>query len=255
MLASAAGAVVAASIASLFGVKGTIVGVAIGSAAATMGTAFVAQSIDRTHHAVRQVVVRAPDTSLLRRLGGTNAAGAVTESTPVTDTPATEAPTSTEARIDETATAATAATAATPITSSGPATAVLPELVSTEDAPKQWNWRVVAETAAIVFLLVLLLITVVELVAGKPLADLFGGSSSGSGTTVQNIFRGSTKTKSPTTSTTTVPVTSTPSTSAGSTTSTTGGSTTTTTSRPTTTTSLPTTTTSSGVSTTTTVAP
>ena len=47
ILASAAGAVLAALIASAFGVKGTIVGVAIGSAAATMGTALVAQSIDR----------------------------------------------------------------------------------------------------------------------------------------------------------------------------------------------------------------
>ena len=70
ILASAAGAVIAAVIASSFGVKGTIVGVAIGSAAATMGTAFVAQSIERGHEAVKQVVVRAPETStLLRKLG------------------------------------------------------------------------------------------------------------------------------------------------------------------------------------------
>ena len=61
---------IAAVIASSFGVKGTIVGVAIGSAAATIGTAFVAQSIDRGHEAVKQVAVRAPETStLLRKLG------------------------------------------------------------------------------------------------------------------------------------------------------------------------------------------
>ncbi len=76
ILASAAGAVIAAVIASIFGVKGTIVGVAIGSAAATMGTAFVAQSIERGQHAVKQVVVRAPESStLLRKLGGTGASG------------------------------------------------------------------------------------------------------------------------------------------------------------------------------------
>ncbi len=82
ILASAAGAVIAALIASIFGVKGTIVGVAIGSAAATFGTAVVAQSIERGHQAVKQVVVRVPETStLLRRLGGTGAAG-VAQSVP-----------------------------------------------------------------------------------------------------------------------------------------------------------------------------
>ena len=76
ILASAAGAVIAAVIASTFGVKGTIVGVAIGSAAATMATALVAQSIERGHEAVKQVVVRAPEAStLLRKLGGTGASG------------------------------------------------------------------------------------------------------------------------------------------------------------------------------------
>ena len=76
ILASTAGAVIAAVIASIFGVKGTIVGVAIGSAAATMATAFVAQSIERGHQAVKQVVVRAPESStLLRKLGGTGASG------------------------------------------------------------------------------------------------------------------------------------------------------------------------------------
>lgn len=76
ILASASGAVLAAVIASLFGVKGTIVGVAIGSAAATFGTTFVAQSIERGHDAMKQVVVRVPDGStLLRRLGGTKSVG------------------------------------------------------------------------------------------------------------------------------------------------------------------------------------
>src|SRR5271154_3060192 len=76
ILASTAGAVCAAVVASIFGVKGTIVGVAIGSAAATMATAFVAQSIDRGPQAVKQAAIRAPEAStLLRRLGGTGATG------------------------------------------------------------------------------------------------------------------------------------------------------------------------------------
>jgi hypothetical protein len=83
ILASAAGAVIAALIASSFGVTGTIVGVAIGSMAATLGTALVAQSIERGQKAVKQVVVRVPDgpaSTLLRRVGGTGAAGGATSS-------------------------------------------------------------------------------------------------------------------------------------------------------------------------------
>ena len=88
ILASTAGAVIAAVIASIFGVKGTIVGVAIGSAAATMATAFVAQSIERGHQAVKQVVVRAPETStLLRKLGGTGASGGATSSADASSAP------------------------------------------------------------------------------------------------------------------------------------------------------------------------
>jgi hypothetical protein len=230
VLASVAGAVVAATIASFFGVSGTIVGVAIGSAAATIGTAVVAQSIDRTHHAVRQAVVRAPDSSLLRRLGGTNVAGTVTESVPEADTPVTEAVTSNEVRGDE--------VPVTEITSPGPRTAVVPEVETPVEVPRQLNWRVVAVTSLIVFVLVLAIITLVELGAGKPLADLFGGSP-GNGT---SIFGGTTNTTHPPSSTTTtVPSTTRPSTTAGTTTSTTAGSTTTTTtSVPTTTTTGPT---------------
>jgi hypothetical protein len=229
VLASVAGAVVAATIASFFGVSGTIVGVAIGSAAATIGTAVVAQSIDRTHHAVRQAVVRAPDSSLLRRLGGTNVAGTVTDSVPEADTPVTEAVTSNEVRGDE--------VPVTEITSPGPRTAVVPEVETPVEVPRQLNWRVVAVTSLIVFVLVLAIITLVELGAGKPLADLFGGSP-GNGT---SIFGGTTNTTQPPPSTTTtVPSTTRPSTTAGSTTSTTAGSTTTTTRVPTTTTSGPT---------------
>ena len=229
VLASVAGAVVAATIASFFGVSGTIVGVAIGSAAATIGTAVVAQSIDRTHHAVRQAVVRAPDSSLLRRLGGTNVAGAVTESVPEADAPVAEAVGSNEVRGDE--------VPVTEITSPGPRTAGVPEVETPAEVSRQLNWRVVAVTSLIVFVLVLAIITLVELGAGKPLADLFGGSP-GNGT---SLFGGTTNTTQPPASTTTtVPPTTRPTTAPGSTTSTPGGSPTTTPSRPTTTTTGPT---------------
>jgi hypothetical protein len=256
MLASAAGAVVAASIASIFGVKGTIIGVAIGSAAATMGTAVVAQSIDRTHHAVRQAVVRAPDKSLLRRLGGTMAAGAVDETTPGANNALTEKTTSNEAQVDETAATGISppelVTAETKIDSPGPPTAVLAEVETAEDAPRKVNWLLLAGTVALVFVFSLAVVTVVELIAGRPLADLFGGPTTGGGTTVQNIFGGSTKPHRTAPTSTTVPATSTSTTSAGSTTSTTGESNTTTTAPPTTTTSGPATSTTVGSSTTTT---
>jgi hypothetical protein len=86
MLASAGGAVLAAVIASLFGVKGTIIGVAIGSLAATFGTAMVSQSIERGHAAVKQVVVKVPErANLLRRLGGTAASGQTQTAEPGAD--------------------------------------------------------------------------------------------------------------------------------------------------------------------------
>ena len=88
ILASVGGAVIAAIIASTFGVKGTIVGVAIGSAAATIGTALVAQSIERGQQAVKQVVVRAPDSSsLLRKLGATGLSGDAASSVDASSAP------------------------------------------------------------------------------------------------------------------------------------------------------------------------
>lgn len=252
MLASAAGAVAAASIASFFGVKGTIIGVAIGSAAATMGTAITARSIDRTHHAVRQVVVRAPETSLLRRLGGTDATGAVTESVAPVETPVTEEVSSNQAQLDQTAT--------TDISRPEPATALTPAVVAPALAAatatagagtdhvgkpsRKFSWPVLVGTIVGVFVFSLLVVTAVELIAGRPLADLFGGHPNGGSTTVQNVFGGSTK-HATTTTTTTVPAPTTTTTMAGTTTTTSGTSTTTTTTQPTTTTTGLTTTTTS----------
>ena len=236
ILASAVGAVLSAVVASVFGVKGTIVGVAIGSIAATTGTALVFQSIERTNRAVKQVVVRAPATSLLRRLGGTTAAG-VTESTPGESSAPTE----------ETATSATTAPAE-------PAGSTVPADLAAAGAsrPGGIRWPVVVLAMVGVFLFSLLFVTVVELIAGRPLADLFGHG--GGGTTVERVFENSPTTTLPpptTTSTTNSSSTSTTSTSTpnSSTTSTVGGSTTSTTSvGSTTTTTSPTATTTTTVS-------
>jgi hypothetical protein len=183
ILASAGGAVLSAVIASIFGVKGTIVGVAIGSIAATMGTALVFQSIERTNKAVKQVVVRVPDSAkLLRRLGGTNATGVTTRSEPASESAVAE----------ETATSA----ATEPEVSE----ASEPPVPSSEPRAKL-PWPVVVGTIVGVFVFSLLFVTVVELIAGRPLADIFGHS--GGGTTVEKIFESPTTTLPPPTTTTT----------------------------------------------------
>jgi hypothetical protein len=229
ILASAAGAVISAVIASIFGVKGTIVGVAIGSIIATTGTALVFQSIERTNQVVKQVVVRVPDrTKLLRRLGGTKAAG-VTHSDPPSDSGVHE----------ETATSAAQATASakSDVSASTDDQLTTPVEVPTGATEPRLNlrWPVVALAIAGVFVVSLIFVTVVELIAGRPLADIFGHS--GEGTTVRNIFEPSpttlptptTSTTTSTSSTSTTSSSSTTTTGAGSTTSTTGvGGTTTT---------------------------
>jgi len=217
ILASAGGAVLSAVIASIFGVKGTIVGVAIGSVAATTGTALLFQSIERTNQAVKQVVVRAPESAkLLRRLGGTATAG-VAESAPAGSSTLTEEP----------ATSAASSDAAVTEASTEPPPEDRTEQMPVPPAPpvaagSAFRWPVVAAVVVGVFVFSLLLVTGVELIAGRPLADLFGGHSTG--TSVGGVFESPTTTLPPPTTTTTSTTTTSTS---SSTTSTLGGSTTT----------------------------
>jgi hypothetical protein len=242
ILASTAGAVCAAVIASVFGVKGTIVGVAIGSAAATMATALVAQSIERGHEAVKQVAVRAPETStLLRRLGGTRASGSsassvdassaptevVGRSEPGASAPETVEMASSPAPAGETERLEISATADTPATQHLQATTAPPQVA--RRTMQGFSWRAIAGTVAVVFVLALLFITAVELISGKPLSAIFGGADTG--TTLKNIVN-----PSPAPTTTPTSTTSTTSTTGASssttTTMTTGATTTTSTTAP-----------------------
>ena len=236
ILASTAGAVIAAVVASTFGVKGTIVGVAIGSAAATMATAFVAQSIDRGHEAVKQVAVRVPETStLLRKLGGTGVSGPSVSSSVDPSSAATEVVRQPSAHDDEAETTEMASTAA-PVDATGrleisagasaPATERL--VASTRPAgaavarpagPGRFSWRAIAVSALTVFVLALLLITAIELISGKPLSTIFGGADTG--TTFQNLVNPSAPATTPTTTTSTT--TTTPGASSSTTTTTTTG--------------------------------
>lgn len=233
ILASAAGAVLAAVIASLFGVKGTIIGVAIGSGAATFGTAFVSQSIEHGHKVVKQVVVRVPESAtLLRRFGGTAASGQ-TESPSPEESALTEETASTATEADDTMELA-ATTSVTDATVEMRALDSTPE-PDTEELPvsnparRSIPWRAIAGTAAVVFVLALATVTVIELLAGEPLANLLGGHGKSNTPSVGQIFNP----PAPRTTTTTVPPTTTTSSSSTTTststttTTTAGGSTTT----------------------------
>jgi hypothetical protein len=241
ILASAAGAVIAAVIASSFGVKGTIVGVAIGSAAATMATALVAQSIERGHEAVKQVVVRAPETStLLRKLGSTGASGGTAASASTAPmqvvgqsgaddggTAETVPMESVGSPVGESERLEISAVADAPGTERLRATTT-PMRPASRPGLRRFSWKTITATAAIVFVLALLFITAIELISGEPLSAIFGGSDTG--TTLSNL--GGTPVAPTTTPTTSTPST-TSSTSSSSTTTTTSATTTTSTTVPT----------------------
>ena len=238
ILASAAGAVIAAVIASTFGVKGTIVGVAIGSAAATMATALVAQSIERGHEAVKQVVVRAPESStLLRKLGGTRASGGTDASASTAPMQAVGRPApedggsaetvqmeSVAGPVGETERLEISAVADAPATERLRATTAPMRSATGRPGMRRFSWRTIAATAAIVFVLALMFITAIELISGKPLSAIYGGSDTG--TTLSNLDR------NPATPTTTTSTTSTTSTTAGTTTTSTTAPTATSTTSP-----------------------
>lgn len=253
ILASAAGATLAAVLASFFGVKGTVVGAAIGSVAATCGTVFVAQSIERGHKAVKQVVVNAPESStLLRRLGGTRAVGQH-EASPTEETPATEHSPTTAVQSEATVAMEGPGPDAEPVTTqmpradhadtaqilggamlaaADPATARMKVPGGAHAAPttrtRRMRWPLIAVTAAGVFGLALVTITAVELIAGHPLSDLVGGPHTKSNSPSVVQFGNTPATTSTTTSTSTT-TTSTSTTTTSSTTTTVPGESTTTT--------------------------
>jgi hypothetical protein len=243
ILASAAGAVIAALIASSFGVAGTIVGVAIGSMAATMGTALVAQSIERGQKAVKQVAVRVPEgptSTLLRRVGGTEAAGGAASS--VDDGSTEPEPTEVVGAVgDETtrmessgapvgATARVHAPAGVgdddAVTGDlGAETIPLPPTSVSEGAGvtcvtggegvataagtagrvgvRRFTWKAYAGTAAIVFVLALGFVTAVELIANRPTVFTPSPPATATTTTTSTPSPTSTSTSTSTGSTTT----------------------------------------------------
>jgi len=239
IIASAAGAVLAAVLASLFSVKGTIVGVAIGSAVATSGTAIFASSIERGHKVVRQVVIKNPNAPFLRQFGQTEPVGAVASED-------AEGPTTAVEQVTGPGTPPTTATAA-------PETGPAPGTDGPASGPRTFRLPVLAGSIVGVFVLSLVVVTCVELVAGRPLSALFGASPHATGTslfgnpppaTTVPVIPSTTTSPSTTTtssSTTTTTMTAAPA-GASTTTSTSGGTGTTAPLTPTTSTSTTTTT-------------
>lgn len=232
--ASATGAVLAALIASFFGEKGTIVGIAIGSVVATTATALVMQSLERTQMAMRQAVQSSDRTAILRRLGSSRPVGSVSEATepsPVTGHAPESSPGGdlASARVDdgvagEGAEAGGGDEGDRRLVASAHSGGRLyaPAVSSTrrgggadqrDGERPRISWRVLAASVGLVFVLALLAVTAVELLVGKPLASWVGSSQSNHGTTLSNLG------SSPTT--TTVPPTTTAPTSTSTTTSTT----------------------------------
>ena len=274
IVASVFGALLAALLASFFGVKGTVVGVAIGSAAATIGSAVAFNSLDKGHKVVKEIVIpiaaRFPsgDEDLQSEVSeptatidaidpwerapsndGTHASAEETRPVPASEATEPPPPGSPVRPHEVVVPAATPALRST-LNSKGMASVPAPppappEAVTTSGV----HWPVIA-VIALVFALTLGTITVVELAVGKPLSSVVHGTPAPTNkTSVGGIFGGGGN--APATTTTTHPATTT---TLPVTTSTTHP-TTTTTSTTTTTTSSTTTTTTPSTSSTTTTAP
>ena len=274
IVASVCGALLAAVLASFFGVSGTVVGVAIGSAAATIGSAVAFNSLDKGHQVVKEIVIPIAARFPSGEGGPTND---LEEPTAVIDSvdpwsrvarpdephlsadetlsvPASEAGAPPNQGPPANPGDAAAVPASTPalrstLNSKGMASVPVPPPPVQATASSGVHWPVIA-VIALVFALTLGTITVVELAVGKPLsAVVHGNPAPKNPTSVGGIFGGGGRSTTTTTSTTRP----TPPTTAPTTTSTTRPATTTSTTHPTTTTSSTTTTTPSPTSTTTTV--
>ena len=146
----------------------------------------MAQSIERGHEAVKQVVVRAPESStLLRKLGGTGTSGTGVAAPTRRPGPRRPMPgrttiemASSAAPAEETERLEISAVAGAPATERLDATTLPMQPAGPSGragSPRRFSWTTIAGTAAIVFVLALLFITAVELISGKPLAAIFGG--------------------------------------------------------------------------------
>lgn len=177
LAAGALAATTAAVIGSRLGVNGTIVGAAVGSVVGTVGSATYAHYLRRTATRVRTVVVRTPGTRPSRpgdptTVMGTVPGGAAAPTQMETAPGDTAVPTQ-PAVSDETLAAATA-------TATSPA----------DGTTRRWPaWRWVLLGVAATFVLSLAVLTAFELIAGRSVSSLTGGSPDDGGTTLTEVLR------------------------------------------------------------------
>ena len=220
VVASVAGATIAALALSFLGVGGTIMGVAVGSAAATIVSALAFHSLERGHAKVREIV--APQ------------AGAPAPGVPPSPEPIAAAPIAPPV----------ADPVSSPWSTGGPAISTPPPVVTPVGGGGR-RWPTLA-VILLVFALTLGLLTGLELALGRPISSALTGSTPPAAktsvgdvirrgaTTTSTTTRPTTTTSHPTT-TTTRPTTTTSTTHPSTTSSTTTSSTTSTTSSTTTT--------------------
>ena len=92
-----------------------------------------------------------------------------------------------------------------PSSEDAPSTRQLPVTAASESSPSPSGgkrWPVIAGMVAVVFVLSLMFVTAIELIAGQPLANLFGSHSKGNGPSIEKIFETPSTTLPPPTTTT-----------------------------------------------------
>jgi hypothetical protein len=154
MVASAAGAVLAAVVLSKFGVAGTLTGAALGSVVSTVGTEVNEHYLGRSSRRLQEL--RAAQRRSGRARPGTAEASGAAGAAGATETDASE-----------------------------------PSALPGWQRPAWMSWRALAALGVGGFLIAMLAITGLELAVGKPLAGVVGNQvSSGRSTTFGEVARG-----------------------------------------------------------------
>ena len=164
MLAGALAALTAAVLASTFGVEGTITGAAFGSVVATVGGAWYAWSLERTHHRLRPKVENIASVARSK----------TDKDQPVTRTVTSIAPTSP---------AAAAAGQDGKADGAERAPGIGHTFNESGQLRRRPRWLVLGLAAFSAFVIAMAAITVYEVITGKPVSAQVGGSDVG-GTTI-----------------------------------------------------------------------
>jgi hypothetical protein len=164
VLAGALAALTAAVLASTFGVEGTITGAAFGSVVATVGGAWYAWSLERTHHRLR------PKMENIASIARSKA----DKDQPATRTVTSVAPTSpTPAAADRDGTADSAQRAL----------GIGHTFEESGELRRRPRWLVLGLAAFSAFVIAMAALTVYEVITGKPVSAQVGGGNVG-GTTI-----------------------------------------------------------------------